>query len=143
VLRSVAQNWRSGDTLYLHWGSQYAFGYYAECECFHTSGSRSLRKMWPYHERRSESELGPAIVPRSSTLVVGGYEPDPLRYVAHIRPLEKHGRVWVVFSHVANPGEAAFMKSRLPQLLKRRGTTQVRFEAPGAGAYLLDVGRRP
>ena len=143
VLRSVAQNWRSGDTLYLHWGSQYAFRYYAECECFNNSGSRSLRKMWPFDERRSESELGPAIVPRSSTLVVGGYEPNPLRYVAQIRPLERHGRVWVVFSHLANADEATFMKSVLPHLLERRGTTQVRFEAPGAGAYLLDVDRRP
>lgn len=143
VLRSVAQNWRSGDTLYLHWGSQYAFRYYAECECFHTSGSRSLRKMWPFHARRSESELGPAIVPRSPSVVLGDYEPDPLRYVAQIRPLERRGRVWVVFSHLANADEATFMKSVLPHLLKRRGTTQVRFEAPGAGAYLLDTGRRP
>jgi hypothetical protein len=141
VLRSVAENWRSGDTLYLHWGSQYAFRYYAECECFHTSGS--LRKMWPFHARRSESELGPAIVPGSPSVVLGDYEPDPLRYVAQIRPLERRGRVWVVFSHLANADEATFMKSVLPHLLKRRGTTQVRFEAPGAGAYLLDVDRRP
>jgi hypothetical protein len=143
VLRSVAQNWRSGDTLYLHWGSQYAFRYYAECECFHASGSRSLRKVWPFRARRSESEFGPAIVPGSPSVVLGDYEPDPLRYVAQIRPLERRGRVWVVFSHLANADEATFMKNVLPRLLKRKGTTQVRFEAPGAGAYLLDPGRRP
>jgi hypothetical protein len=46
-LSLVARHWSSGDVLYVHYPSQYAFGYYTECGCFSVPGAHELRSLWP------------------------------------------------------------------------------------------------
>jgi hypothetical protein len=142
VLGFVARHRRSEDTLYLHWGSQYAFRYYAECNCFDLPGGVTLADMWPFVARRSDSDYGNAIASRTSRLVAGSYRPDAFRYFAQVRALETRGRVWILFSHPADADERTFLNTTLPQALERNGTILLRFDAPGAGAYLFEFDER-
>jgi hypothetical protein len=142
ALGFVAEHWRAGDTLYLHWGSQYAFRYYAECSCLDLDGGVALADMWPFAPRRSDSDFGEAIASPTSRLVVGNYEPDAARYLAQVRQLENRGRIWIIFSHAADEEESTFLKTALPRALGREGRMLLRLEASGAGAYLFDFGKR-
>lgn len=142
VLGFVAQHWRRGDTLYLQWGSQYAFRYYAECNCFDSPGQLSLAERWRFEPRSSNSDHGPALASRSAELVVGSYPPDAAPYLAQLRPLERQGRLWIIFSHAADQDEMTFLKTSLPEALAEKGRLLLRFESSGAGAYLFDFGIR-
>jgi hypothetical protein len=143
VLGFVAQHWRRGDTLYLQWGSQYAFRYYAECNCFDSPGRLSLAERWRFEPRSSSSDHGPALASSSAELVVGSYPPDAVPYLAQLGPLERQGRLWIIFSHAADAEEATFLNTALPQALAAKGKMLLAFKARGAGAYLFDFGKRP
>lgn len=141
VLEYVRQQWRPGDVLYLHAGSQYAARYYAE---IHGVNARSGTVLWRATPAPTD-DLN-SLVSRSPELVVGRQTDDPrVGFEADLRMLAGRPRVWVVFSHVFRRDDGDFVGD-LPahiMLLDRAGERLDEFHQTGAAAYLLEVRDAP
>jgi 4-amino-4-deoxy-L-arabinose transferase-like glycosyltransferase len=118
VLRFLAQNARSSDSLYVDISAQLDFRYYLECGCFGTSRIvRKARALWPV--RGTLSENGPFMSSAPPRLFAGDFAGfAPSDYRSNIAPLRGKSRVWVLVMNPAADAQQAL-------------TT-----------YLLEVGRR-
>jgi dolichyl-phosphate-mannose-protein mannosyltransferase len=140
VLTTIAERWREGDTLYLHYPSQFAFRYYAECEgCDPVSGAREMEDLWPVTPADTSGEdEEPALVSHLPQLVVGRPAGDNLEgYFEDLESL-RGKRVWFLFSH-------ALMRQGLNEEsfflveLDRRGQRLDSVDSSGAAAYLYGL----
>jgi hypothetical protein len=110
VMSHLAANSRQQDLVYVYYGAQPAFSYYAPQYGF--AG-------------------GDYLVGVSS-------RQDPEQYVQHLDAFLGRGRVWFVFSHVYNWNmidEEAFFVEHLDKI----GTRLDEFRSPGASTYLYDL----
>jgi hypothetical protein len=138
VLEFVRDHWRNGDTLYVHYGAQYAFLYYEECKCLRLT--HDGRRLWPVRAVGAPAQLSQAVVSETQALVVGRRYPDESpRYVEDLRRLRGRGRVWFLYSHFTDPGEDAFIRHRLVGTLDAMGRRLTGIDRKRAHAYLYDL----
>ena len=133
VMDYAARRRQPGDVVYLYYGAQYAFAYYAERYGF---------------RRPPVSEAGlhgaPPDQPDDSGIIVGRpSRRDRTRYLDEVdRRLAGRKRVWVFFSHVPAAGaestdEAGYIVNHLDKIGRRRDS----FLRTGAAVYLYDLSR--
>jgi hypothetical protein len=141
VLEYVRDHWRAGDTLYVHYGAQYALLYYDECKCVRLTSGRSHQGLWPLRPLPSgDGQYAQAAISPSPRVVVGRYfgiQKQP--YIKDIERLAGRGRVWFVYSQVSYPGERAFIERKLLPRLAKLGRPITGVDEPGAHAYLYDL----
>lgn len=137
VLEHVRDDWRSGDVLYVHEGSEDATAYDARV---HGVNVRDGQTLW--HAVRgpaSDGIVSQSLVSQRPEIVVGVLSEDGLRtFSDDLRALAGKPRVWFVFSHVVRYEDQRFV-DELPahvELLDRAGTRIGEFHRPGAVAYL-------
>jgi hypothetical protein len=142
VLEYVRANWRSGDVLYVHEGSEDATAYNA---LVHGVNVRDGRTIWP-------AVRGPAVngivmqslASRPPKIVVGRLSDDRRLALSEDLPrLAGDRRVWFVFSHVERYENNRFV-DELPanvELLDKAGTRLDEFHRAGAVAYLYRLSR--
>jgi len=116
ALNYVKGNWRDGDSLYLHWGSDVLGDYYLN--------------------------MPPVLNVPGAELVHGIYEPDPTlqvkRYADDLLQMQGRNRVWIVFSMGADQDE-----QRFEQILAHRGQLLDHRQFRGGAADLYDLQRSP
>ncbi len=135
VLETLQRRWSPGDTLYLHLRAQYAFRYYAECNCIDSQLGR-FRSMFPYEPIDGEDQSSPALLP-SRALILGKSTLDPAVLRRELAP--RHGRVWVLYSHVSGNEELTFVQTVVPRVLGRLGARLATVRRRGAAALLYDL----
>ena len=121
-----------GDTLYLHPGAQYAYRYYAECDCF--DRSERLRRLFPYRALDGRRDDSAALRPTGPRLLLGARDDEAADLRRRLSRV--HGRVWVVHSHAEGQDEEEFFARGLPRELDALGSRVAVVRAPGATAYL-------
>jgi hypothetical protein len=139
ALSYLCDHWRSGDALYLHYASQYAFAYYGECNCFDMS---SNGRPWPMRESRfaSPGQFAPAITSAPPVLYVGPYRGRVWsKYLQDLHRVSGRRRVWFLFTHASDKEEAAFQDITMPAYLESIGKQRFRYTRGGARLYLYDV----
>ena len=114
VLEHVAERARPGDVIYLHSGARHAFLFY-ERTC-------------------------PRCVPDRATVIPGRFLADREDEIQKdLASLPRTGRIWMLFAH-AWWGYSDLERVRLTESLRARANSTETFEAPGARAYLFDLG---
>jgi hypothetical protein len=124
VLRYLAENARSGDSLYLYLTSQYDFRYYLECGCFgRPSEIEKARSLWPVRPASGYSQFSPALRSAPPRIIAGvatsGVVDD---YAAEFEPLRGRTRVWVLLLDPNPEGRRA-----IEAFLSRIGTRKAFF----------------
>ena len=110
VMSYVAHQKLEGDEIYVYYGAEFSFRYYAR------------------HYGFSEDDYVVGTISRE----------DPDIYIQELNGLAGHGRTWFVFTHVYNWGridEEVLFLEHLDEL----GTRLDEFRAPGASAFLYDL----
>jgi Dolichyl-phosphate-mannose-protein mannosyltransferase len=125
----VARHWRRGDVLYIQYASQYAFGYYSECDCFRLPGNRKLSVLWPVRPatvRKRWAQFPRALISESPNVVIGTRRPVHTERPSHVYQrdasrLARYRRAWVVVTWYLGPEELHLIKHELFGDLARRG----------------------
>lgn len=96
AVEHLAEHGRPGDTLYLAYPAQYAFRYYAECDC---SDQRAFA-LWPMARARGgRSQFAPVLASRRPSFILGlrrGRRADTAHYIRDLQWLRGRERVWVL-----------------------------------------------
>ena len=141
VLEFVRDHWRPGDTLYVHYGAQYALLYYEECHCLRLSTPGTGRDLWPLRALRGQrNQFGQAAVPLSSDVFIGRYHGNRGQYLSDLDRVRRRHRVWFLYSHVSSDSEESFIRDDLLRHLTSLGTRIGGIDRHGAHAYLYRLG---
>ena len=134
VLEEVRSQAQPGDALFLHPASQYAFRYYADCECL--ASAEELSRRFPFDRSTVEPTTRRRSVPsrRDSSSAPGATGRQLRRRLDGV-----NGRLWVIFSHVRGPDEQRFVEVTLPTVLDDLGERRAVVRRPGATAYLYGL----
>lgn len=149
VLEFVRDHWRAGDTLYVHYGAQYALLYYEECNCLRLSVPQGGgHQLWPLRALTGQkNQFDQAAVPLTSDVVIGRYHGiDKGGYLADLDRVRHRHRVWFLYSHVSSDLERSQIRDDLLGHLASFGTRINGIDRPGAHAYLyrlIPLHRRP
>jgi hypothetical protein len=125
----VARNWHPGDVLYVHYASQYAFGYYSECGCLRLPGDLEPRSLWPVGRvvvRKPSAQFPRAFISKGSGVIVGRRRPvgrtGPLPvYAQDASMIARHRRAWILVTWRYGLREQDLIKRELLDSLNRRG----------------------
>jgi hypothetical protein len=141
VLEFVRDHWQPGDTLYVHYGAQYALLYYDECRCLRLSRSRSRHDLWPLKPTPTRiGQYAEAAMPLTSDVVLGRYFGIAERpYIEDLGRVPTHGRVWFLYSHLSYEGERALIETKMLRRLGRIGKRISGIDEAGAHAYLYQL----
>jgi hypothetical protein len=128
---------RAGDVLYVYYGAQYAFRYYAQCaDC----GTRSIQSHFgPIRPVADSAFFASALESSPPRLIVGSPRAaglDGLRVDA--RRLAGHTRVWTLFSHYETPDDVDERRVVVDEL-DSFGSRRAAYELRGAALYLYDL----
>jgi hypothetical protein len=143
VLEFVRDHWHPGDSLYVHYGAQYAFLYYDQCKCLGLSLPNTYRSLWPVKPVPGGSpQFSPAAVPLSPDLILGRQfgNATPGLYVRDLTRIEGRRRVWLLYSHL-NSGDDLVVKAMLRRL-DSIGKRINGIDRPDAHGYLYRL-RKP
>jgi hypothetical protein len=136
VLAFVRDHWRDGDTIYVHYGAQYAFRYYVECDCVNLVDDDGQR-LWSISATSGRSQYAPAAASRSEHVLIGPYAgSDWTRYRSDLDRLTERGRVWFLYTHFRDLDEASFIEDELVGYLNTLGTRIEGIDELRAHAYL-------
>jgi hypothetical protein len=137
VLAFVSANWKRGDTLYVHYGAQYALLYYEECNCFRLSSDNGQDR-WPLRPREDvEQQYAQAAVPLGSDVVLGSYHgSSDRRYVEDLDRVRGRRRVWFLYTHIRTEHERSVIRERLVPHMALLGKRIKHIDRTGAHAYL-------
>ena len=140
VLEFVRDHWRPGDTLYVHYGAQYAFLYYEKCGCLRLTGPGG-RDLWPVVPvQGSRKQYARAVQATSPAVVIGRYAGDDrTRSLADLQRLRGRRRVWFLYTHVRDSHERSFIERELVGYLDRIGTRVRAIDRPQAHGYLYEL----
>jgi hypothetical protein len=139
VLAFIRDHWRTGDTIYVHYGAQYAFLYYEECDCVRLTGHGD-RHLWPVAATGGREEYARAVDSQSRHVLIGPYAGDDwLRYQSDLGRLAGRGRVWFLYTHFRDLAEESFIEDELIGHLDKMGTRVDGVDRPRAHAYLYIV----
>jgi hypothetical protein len=136
VLDALLAESQPGDTLYLQGRAQYAFRYYADCECLDLR-LPVLRERFPFDDVNGSSQESPAVAPTTARLIVGRPTIEASVLRRELRGV--HGRLWFLYSHVNYDVEETFLQTIVPRLLDGLGTRITVIRRHGAGAYLYEL----
>lgn len=141
VLQFARDHWQPGDTLYVHYGAQYALVYYEECQCLRLSRPRGAHDLWPLKLLpRARYQYAQAAIPLQPQLVLGGYFGIQQRsYIDDLDRVASRRRVWFIYSHLSYDGEGLFIEKKLLGRLDSLGTQINKIDRPGAHAYLYRI----
>jgi hypothetical protein len=143
VLEFVRDHWRAGDTLYVHYGAQYALLYYEECNCLRLTAPGTRRRLWPLRPLEGQkNQFGQAALPLTHDLVIGRRYDDEDPYIADLDRVRNSRRVWFLYSHLSYDTEDAFIQQDLLGHLASLGTRIGGIDRPGAHAYLYRLNVR-
>ena len=139
-LRYLSDRWRTGDSLYVHPGAQYALAYYLRCDCF----GPTARANGPFEVlKRTAGAVGqhaPALHSDSRSVVIGRYHGTDLEaYLRDLGRLRGNPRVWVLWSHADDERGLRFLEHRLPDYLDSIGRRLGEADAPRAHVFLYDL----
>jgi hypothetical protein len=134
VLEFVRDHWREGDTLYVHSEAQYAFLYYKECNCLRLA--RDGHDLWPVRPLSGVDFRARAVESLTPALVITD---DPRRLVADLQKVARRRRVWILYSHVANPTEESFVRGAFIGAVDNIGVRLAGIDRPRAHAYLYEI----
>jgi hypothetical protein len=101
ILRHLAKEQRSTDTLYVFPYAQYAFRYYLECGCIDATVRQAESKgIWPFRPAPGGPEQSaPALVSARPRLIIGEYRGRaPSSYSVDLRALQNSRRAWILLS---------------------------------------------
>jgi hypothetical protein len=140
VLEFIRDHWHPGDTLYVHYGSQYALLYYEECKCLDLSRPNGRRDLWPLRPLQGDTnQWAQAGIPLASDVLVGRYfAGDTRRYVEDLDRVRTRRRVWFLYSHYAE-WERGIVQDALLGHLGVIGKRIEGIDRPGAHAYLYRI----
>jgi hypothetical protein len=143
VLEFVRHHWQPGDTLYVHYGAQYAFLYYEKCGCLRLTGPGG-RDLWPvvsaHGTREQYARAGRSTSP---AVVIGRYAGnDWNRYLAELQRLRGRHRLWFLYTHVRDSQERSVIERDLVGYLDRIGTRAQAIDRPQAHAYFYELSRK-
>lgn len=145
TLEYVADHWRKGDVLYVHYASQYAFAYYLECGCLSFGGGRDPRSLWPARRiviRDPTKQFPAALEPLNRNLIVGVPPSRPLlEYGRAAARIAQHSRGWVLMTFSASDEERAQISQGLLKPLSHRGERVLSRLHRGTRLYLYDFSR--
>jgi hypothetical protein len=138
LLRELVRRWRPGDSLYVHYGAQYAFRYYAECGCLGVPASAPPLSL---ATRRTAGPhlFSPALRSRPPHFVIGISEGDANARRRDLRRMAGLPRVWILFSHANSRSGLRFENVELPRYLDTFGTSLAKFSSVGATLFLYDL----
>lgn len=144
ALTYVARHWRPGDTLYIHYSSQYAFGYYSECECFRPPGNGDLRSLWPVRRivvREPSDQFPRAFISERPSVIIGTRRPvaPSLRsslYVRDASVIARHRRAWILVTFYVGQRELSLIQHELLGALDARGRRVTTIVRDGTHLYL-------
>lgn len=144
LLGVLIGEWQPNDTLYVHYGAQYAFRYYAECRCLDGGAPQ------PPLSLATRRTTGPrlwhaALRSQPPRLYIGtrNTPDDPRPLLREVDRLRGRPRVWVLSSFLGSPEEARLLTVLLPAHLDRLGTRQSGRVEGNARLLLYDLsGRR-
>lgn len=99
VLAYLAEETRSGDTLYVSRTAQYTFRYYVECGCFASSGLVAKgRKLWPIRPTAGYGQFDAAVESSPPLLIAGSSTGSSQKdYTNEFARVLGRKRVWVLF----------------------------------------------
>ncbi len=137
ALQFVAANWRRGDVLVLHYGAQHAFRYYMDCGCLDLGSTESTR-IWPIQATSAPEQFSPPFRSLDATVSVVGRPERKSLSATDEAALDRPGRTWFVYSHVADEEERAFVIDGIRARLERTAERRAAIEVDGAGAYLYE-----
>jgi hypothetical protein len=136
VLTFIRDHWRTGDAIYVHYGAQYAFLYYEECDCVRLAGHGDQR-LWPVGATGGREQYARAVDSRSRDVLIGPFAGDDwLRYQSDLDRLAGRGRVWFLYTHFRDPEEESFIEDELIGYLDGMGRRVHGIDRPRAHAYL-------
>jgi uncharacterized membrane protein len=140
TLDYIRGRWRPGDVLFVDRGARFAFRYYLDCDCLGAAQVRGPGLTWRFGESPGGDGRQPvplrSIDPR---FVVGRLDVRArAAFAKQLHRLQGRPRVWILYTHLDNPGEARRIASTL-RGLDRTGRRLASFEAVGAHAYLYDL----
>ena len=138
----VASHWRQGDVLYVQYASQYAFGYYARCDCFAPVGRR-LQSLWPLRRVpvRDHGDQFPRTFESTSPRLIVGTPPWKTRsndYRADVTRISRHKRAWILVTWTFSADERDFIARKLLGELSSRGQETLSRSREGTNLYLYD-----
>jgi hypothetical protein len=136
ALAYIRGHWQPGDALFVDRGASFALRYYLDCNCLSAAEVRGRGLAWRFGE--SPPRRGHAPVPLRSvdpSFVVGRLDVPPTSFPRQLRGLERRQRVWVLYTHLGNAGEALQIAATLRSLGRRLAA----FDGVGAHAYLYDL----
>jgi hypothetical protein len=147
----VARNWHPGDVLYVHYASQYAFGYYLECGCLRLPGDLEPRSLWPVGRvavRKPSAQFPRAFISKGSGVIVGMRRPvaptGPLPFYGQDASLiARHRRAWILVTYYTGQQELDHIQHELLAPLNRRGRLLAALIRDGTHLYLYDFSARP
>lgn len=139
LLRELAERWRPGDRLYLHYGAAYAVRYYAECDCLDgASDAPPLSLVAP--GAGGPRLFAPGLVSRPPELVAGSYDmwPPWRRILTEVDELRGSERVWLLHSHFFDR-EERFLEETLPRRFEQIGERRAALVRTRARLLLFDL----
>ena len=138
VLAYIQARSAPGDTLYVHYGAQYALVYYELCRC--TEDRAQLNARWSFKGRAGHKQFAPALTGLSPNILVSPYADGDLdRQLADLQRLPDGKRIWFLYTHVAGAAEEMFIRHRLIARLEEIGERIGGIDRPGAHAYLYET----
>jgi hypothetical protein len=144
-LSYIVGHWRKGDVLYVHYATQYAFGYYLQCDCFSPSGRPDMHSLWSV-QRIAVADHGEqfprAFASRSPRLIIGtpAWQTSGSDFEADVDRIRSHQRAWILVTWTFSAGERDFMRRRLFAPLDRRGKETASIAGRGTHLYLYTFG---
>jgi hypothetical protein len=117
-MRTLAEQERPGDTVYVNYAAQYAFAHYLQCDCAGSTVAHAKRSgLWQVDRTDGGADQwSPALSSRSPALRIGKFRGYDLSGTMHDFSALPRGRVWVI---LAGPDEKE--RRMLVAELDRRG----------------------
>jgi hypothetical protein len=140
-LRYVGQHWMPGDTLYLHYPTQFAFTYYLECGCFQMPKTSSGSVLWSMSRAPAAPptvQMPRALLPHTSNVLVGTFAGKYHEgiYRRDAERLSARKRAWLLFTFVVSKEEREFISRDLLSRLDQQGRRRLLLHHPSADVYL-------
>jgi hypothetical protein len=140
ALAHIRSRWRPGDALFVDRGVRFALRYYLDCGCFEAAEVRGRGLSWRFGRLPGGHGAGPVPLRQvDSRFAIGRLDVTTFRALKRqLDGLMGRQRVWILYTHVRNPGEMQRIAAALKQL-NRTGRRIESFDTVGAHAYLYDL----
>jgi hypothetical protein len=140
ALVDIRRHWKPSDALFVDRGARFALRYYLDCDCLRAAEVGGPGLAWRFGE--SPGGHGRRPVPLRSIdprFIVGRLDVrTPRALTRQLDGLVGRPRVWILYTHLGDAGEASRIAAML-DALDSSGRRLASFDAVGAHAYLYDL----